>query len=114
MVSLLNWLLWFGVASAGLRQSVGEFGDWTANGLQLYAVYRTLTAGRLIGLDKCPGVRPVVVEETWRRMLEKCVLAVTRAEAKEACWMDQLCGGLEVRIEGGIYAVRLLWKNHAQ
>ena len=41
-------------------------------------------------------------------MLEKCVLAVAGAEAKEACGTDQLYSGLEAGIEGGIHAVRLL------
>ena len=47
-------------------------------------------------------------------MLEKCVLALTGAEAKEACGMEQLYGGLEAGIEGGIHTVRLLWEHHAQ
>ena len=44
----------------------------------------------------------------------KCVLTVMGAEAKEACGTEQICGGLEVGIEGGVHAVRLLWQQHAQ
>ena len=40
---------------------------------------------RLIGLDKCPGVRPVGLGDTWHQMLSKFVLEVAGAEAKEAC-----------------------------
>ena len=47
-------------------------------------------------------------------MMAKCVFVVTGAEAKEACGTEQLCGGLEVGIEGGTHMVRLLWKYHAQ
>ena len=65
--------------------------------------------GRLIGLDKCPVERPVDMGETWYLMLSKCVLAVTGAEAEEACGTEQLCGGLEAGIIGGIHAVRILW-----
>ena len=54
--------------------------------------------GRPIGLDKCPGVWPVGVVDTWRRMLEKCVLAVAGAESEEACGMEQLLCGLEIGI----------------
>ena len=45
-------------------------------------------------------------------MLEKCVLEVmgAEAEAKEACGTEQLCGGLETRIEGEVHSVRLLWQ----
>ena len=47
-------------------------------------------------------------------MLEKCILAVMRVEAKEACRKEQLCGGLEAGTEVGIRAVRLLWQQHYQ
>ena len=47
-------------------------------------------------------------------MLATCVLVVTGAEEKEACGMEQICVGLEAGIEGGIHAVRLLWKQHSQ
>ena len=76
-ISLQHWLLRFGVASLGLRQIVREFGDWMANGCPPWAAYRAPMLGRLIGLDKCSGVRPVSVGETWRWMLLKCVLVVT-------------------------------------
>ena len=74
MVILQHWLIWFGAASVGLRKVVMEFGDWMANGRPPWTAYRELILGRLIVLDKCPGVHPVRVVETWRRMLrEVCV-----------------------------------------
>ena len=108
-VRLKYWLLRFGVASMGLWNIVGEFGDCMANGCPPWAVYRALMSGCLISLDKCPGVRPLGVGETWRQMLEKCLLVVPGAEANDACGTEQLFGGLEAGIEGGIHAVRLLW-----
>ena len=108
LVSLQHWLLRFGATSAELHHISGEFGEWMANGRPPWAAYRLMMLGRLIGIDKCPGVRPVGVGETWRRMLVKCVLAVTGAEAKEACGTEQLYRGLEAVIKGGIYLVRLL------
>ena len=83
-----------------------------ANSRPPWESYRALMPGRLIGLNKCPEVRPVCAGDTWRRMLAKCVLVVTGVEAKEACRMEELCGGLEAGIEVGIHTVRLLWKNH--
>ena len=53
------------------------------------------------------------VGETWRWMVEKYVLVVIGAEAKETCRTEQLYGGLEAEIEGGIHAVRILWQQHA-
>ena len=73
-----------------------------------WATYRALMLGRLIRLNKCPGVQTVRVGETWHWMLEKCMLVVTGVEVKEACGTEKLCDGLEAGIEGGIHAVKLL------
>ena len=64
------------MASLGLRKIVRELGDWMDNGRPLWAAYRALMMGSLIGLDKYPGVWPEGVGGTWWRMLAKCVLAV--------------------------------------
>ena len=85
-----------------------------ANGRPHWMAYRALMSGHLIGLNKCPGVRPVGVGETWRQMMAKCVLVVTGAETKESCGTDQLFGFQYAGIEGGIHAVRLMWQHHAQ
>jgi hypothetical protein len=108
-----HWLLRFGGASQQLRKAVAEFTDWMANSSPPWAAYRALRAGRLVALDKCPGVRPVGIGESWMRLFSKCVLCVAGGEAKEACGVDQLCVGLESGIEGGIHAMRLLWEQHA-
>ena len=71
-------------------------------------------SSRLIALDKQPGIRPVVVGETWRRLMAKCLIRVTGQEEKSACETDQLDGGMEAGIEGGIHAMRFLWKEHSQ
>jgi hypothetical protein len=108
-----HWLLRFGGASQQLRKAVAEFTDWMANTPPPWASYRALRAGRLVALDKCPGVRPVGIGESWMRLISKCVLNVAGGEAKEACGVDQLCVGLESGIEGGIHAMRLLWEQHS-
>ena len=41
--------------------------------------------GRLIGMDNNPSARPVRFGETWRILMEKCVLEVAVAEANEVC-----------------------------
>ena len=50
-----------------------------------WEAYRALMLGRLIGLYKCHGVRPVGLLETCQRMLMKSVLVVTGSEAKDSC-----------------------------
>ena len=76
-VSLQHWLLRFGAASAELRLIVGDFVEWLGNVRLPWAAYRALMSGRLIALDKQPGIRPVGVGETWNRMMVKCLLGGT-------------------------------------
>ena len=59
-------------------------------------------AGRLIARDNNPGVRPIAFDEVMRRLIASCVLSVAKREAQEACRIDQLCGGLQSGMEGGI------------
>ena len=68
-VSLQHWLLRFGSASAELRLIVGDFVEWIGNGRPPWSAYRALMSGRLIALDKQPGIRLVGVGETWRQMM---------------------------------------------
>jgi hypothetical protein len=110
--AIQHWLLRFGQTSQGLGKAVCEFTDWMANDLLSWVAYRALKAERLVALDKCPGVRPVGIGESWGHLTAKCVLFVAVGEAKEECGMDQLCAGLEAGIEGGIHAMRLLWDMH--
>ena len=47
-------------------------------------VIMPLVACRLIALDKCPGVRPIGVGETMRRIMNKTIATVLRDEIQEA------------------------------
>ena len=71
-------------------------------------------SGRLIALGKSPGIRPVGIGETWRRLLAKCLLRVSGQEAKAACEIEQLAGGVEAEIGGAIHDARLQWAQHSQ
>ena len=113
-VSLQHWLHRFGAASAELRLIVRDFVDWLGNGRPPWAAYRALMSSRLIALDKQPGIRPVGVGETWRRLMVKCLLKVAGPEAKAACGTTQLVGGLEAGIEGAIHAMRVLFEEHRE
>ena len=111
-VSLQKWLLRFGAASAELRRIAGDFFEWLGNGRPPWTAYCAFMSGRLIALDKQPGIRPVGVGDTWRRLMAKCLLKVVGPEAKSACDTTQLAGGLENRIKGAIHAMRVLFKEH--
>ena len=72
-----------------------------------------MMSGRMIALDKSPGIRPVRIIETRRRLLAKCLQQLTVQEAKTACGTEQLEGGVEAGIEGAIHDTRLQWAQHS-
>ncbi len=111
---LSRWLLQYGTRSEKLRKTIAEFTSWLANDNPPWAAYRALMSGRLLALDKCPGIRPIGIGETFRRLMAKLVIAVTRNEAQIACGVDQLCAGLQAGIEGGIHAVQQIWESHKE
>ena len=61
----------------------------------------SLLACRLIALDKCPGVRPIGICETARRII---VLSVAKADLQEAAGSLQLCAGQIAGIEAAVHA----------
>ena len=97
-VSLQHWLLRFRAASGALQMIVADFGEWLCNGRPPWAAYQAMMSGWLIALDKFPGIRPVGIGETWRRLLAKCLLQMTGQEAKAACGTEQLSGGVDAGI----------------
>ena len=97
-----------------MRLIVAEMGEWLSNGRPHWSAYCVLMSGRFIALDKSPGIRPVGIGETWRRLLAKCLLRVSGQEAKTACRTEHLAGGVEAGIEGAIHAARLQWAQHSE
>ena len=79
----------------------------------MWAAYLAFMSGRLIALDKQPGVRPVGVGETWRRLFDNIVLKVTVPEANIACQDDQLCDGIKAGINGAVHGVQALWDENS-
>ena len=63
--------------------------------------------GRLVTLDKQPGVRLLGIGESWIRAVAKLVLAKLGRDGKAACGSTQLCAGLKAGIEGAIHAAAL-------
>ena len=70
-------------------------------------------SGRMIVLDKHPGVRPVGVGETWRHVFAKIVLNFMGLESTMACQDDQICAGLKALIYNAIHGVQALWDENS-
>ena len=102
--NLTQLLLRYKDTSEGLRNEVAELTMWLANGFPPWSSYRALMSGRLIALDKNPGVRPIGIGESWRRLFAKCLLAVAGKEAADECGIDNLSGGMSAGIEAAVHS----------
>ena len=63
-------------------------------------------ACRLIALDKCPGVRPIGICETARRITSKAILYAIKDDIQDAAGSLQLCAGQIAGIETAIHFMR--------
>ncbi len=63
-------------------------------------------ACRLIALDKNPGVRPIGIGDTARRIIAKATLSIIKPDIQEASGCIQLCGGQLSGIEAAVHAAR--------
>ena len=70
---------------------------------------RVFIFGRLIAIDKQPGVRPVVVGEMWRRIFAKIVLKFIGPEATIAFQDDHMYAALKAVIDSAIRGVQAPW-----
>ena len=86
--------------------------DWLANKNLPWSVYHEFMSGRLIALEKNPGIRPVGIRETWRWIFDKCVLRVTGPESTNTCKYEHICYGLKAWIDGAIHGVQDMWDDN--
>ena len=62
-------------------------------------------SSHLIALDKNPGVYPIEIGDTARRIIAKAILNITRQDVQEVAG-SQLCAGQISGIEAAVHAVR--------
>ena len=67
------------------------------------------TAGRLIPLDKKPGVRPIGIGEVLRRIVGKAITSVLKPDIVESTAPIQVCAGLPGGVEAAIHAMRRMY-----
>ena len=65
-----------------------------------------LLACRMIALDKNPGVHPIGIGDTARRITAKAILFIARPDVQDTSECLQLCGGQISGIEAAVHAVR--------
>ena len=71
-----------------------------------------LMACRLIALDKNPGVRPIGIGDTARRIIAKSILNITRQDIQDAAGSLQLCAGQISGTEAAVHTVRSLFQSN--
>ena len=62
-------------------------------------------ACRLIALGKTPGVRPIGICETARRIIAKAILKVIRSDILDAAGSIQLCAGQTAGTKAAVHAM---------
>ena len=75
---------------------------------------RALVSGRLIALDKRPGVRPIGIRECLPRIICKSVAEFTKIDHEETCSTDQLACGLKAGVEGAIHALSEVFDDNKE
>ena len=70
-----------------------------------------LVACHLITLDKNPGIRPIGIGATLRRLMAKTILRIAQADIQCAVGSLQLCAGQEAACEAGIHAIRNIFND---
>ena len=94
----------FGLDARGWKRLCSSF-ERASNDLCESGV-APLTACRLVALDKCPGIRPIGIGETLRRLIGKLILQIARDDLLSMVGSLQLCVGQEAAWESSVLAMR--------
>ena len=71
----------------------------------------SFVACRLIALDKCPGVRPIGIGETVRRIIGRATAKVLSDDIQAAAGPLQLCAGHQSGCESAVHAMRQVFES---
>ena len=96
--------------SRRLHSSVAEPTRCLANSLVDWSHIQAFLANQLIALDMSPGIRPIGVGETLRRIISKTVCLLTQDNAECKLGSSQLCAGLKCGTEEAIHAANDLFQ----
>ena len=70
-----------------------------------------LLASRLIPLDKNPGLRPIGIGETLRRIIGKTVARFLKQDVMDSVGLLQVCAGQDAGCEAAMHALRHIYKQ---
>ena len=107
----------FGKDSTSLQSSLAKMArilctqeliDKPTSGNNILEAY---TACRLIPLNKNPGVRPIGIGETIRRIIGKSILMIVRNEVVESAGSLQLCAGQPGGCEAAVHAANEIFQE---
>ena len=80
--------------------------------LWLTLVVSAFLACCLIALDKFPGVRPIGICKTVRRIIAKAVLHTIKYDLQEETGYQQLCAGQVSAIEAAFHAMKSSFESN--
>ena len=66
---------------------------------------------RLLPLDKMPGVRPIGVCETLRRIIGKAFMVIVGPDVQSVAGSLQLCAGQDAGVEAAVHAMRKIFDD---
>ena len=105
----------FGTEAEDLRKSLADLTkELCINEIEDPVSIEALLGCRLIPLDKNPGLRPIGIGETLRRIIGKAVMAVMKKDIQVGVGNLQLCGGHAGGCEVGVHAVVDLLEKFSQ
>ena len=101
----------YGSLSTSLAQSIADFSKIYCTQHIKPDSLKEFLAGRMVALDKNPGVRPIGVGEVLRRIVSKAVTTTLNADIQRAAGNLQTCSGLQSGIEAAIHSMRKTFED---
>ena len=102
----------YGTASSDLCQALADVAKRLCTSYIDPACIAPFVACCLIPLNKNPGVRPIGIGDTARRIIAKSVLTIIRGDIQDAAGTSQLCAGQIAGVEAAVHTVRSIFKDN--
>ena len=101
----------FGEKSNDLCSAIAKFAVRISTKYIDPAGLMSYTACRLIPLNKCPGVRPIGIDEVLRRIIGKAIMRTIKQDLQAAVGSLQLCAGQDAGCEAAVHAMSSIFSE---